>query len=58
MLFFRWLLILLMLAAGACFALFAITGQPRFKRYGLLILKWTLVSAFGFFAVLTVERFR
>ena len=58
MLFFRWLLILLMLAAGACFALFAITGQPRFKRYGLLILKWTLVSAFGFFAILTVERFR
>jgi hypothetical protein len=58
MLIFRWLLILLMLAAGACFALFAITGQPRFKRYGLLILKWTLVSAFGFFAILTVERFR
>jgi len=58
MLFFRWLLILLMLAAGACFAMFAITGQPRFKRYGLLILKWTLVSAFGFFAVLTVERLR
>ncbi len=58
MLLFRWLLILLMLAAGACFALFAITGQIRFKRYGLLILKWTLVSAFGFFAVLTVERFR
>ena len=58
MLFFRWLLILLMLAAGACFALFAITGQPRFKRYGLLILKWTLDSAFGFLAVLTVERFR
>ena len=58
MLLFRWLLILLMLAAGACFALFAITGQPRFKRYGLLILKWTLVSAFGFFAVLTFERLR
>ncbi len=58
MLLFRWLLILLMLAAGACFALFAITGQPRFKRYGLLILKWTLVSAFGFFAVLTLERLR
>ena len=58
MLLFRWLLILLMLTAGACFALFAITGQPRFKRYGLLILKWTLVSAFGFFAILTVERLR
>jgi hypothetical protein len=58
MLLFRWLLILLMLAAGACFALFAITGQPRFKRYGLLILKGTLISAFGFFAVLSLERLR
>lgn len=58
MLLFRWLLILLMLAAGACFAWFALTGQARFKRYGLLILKWTLVSAFGFFAVLTLERLR
>ena len=58
MLLFRWLLILLMLAAGACFALFAIAGQGRFKRYGLLLLKWTLVSAFGFFAVLTLERLR
>jgi hypothetical protein len=58
MLLFRWLLIVLMLAAGVCFALFAITGQQRFKRYGLLILKWTLVSAFGFFAVLTLERLR
>jgi hypothetical protein len=58
MLLFRWLLIVLMLTAGAYFALFAITGQPRFKRTGLLILKWTLVSAFGFFAVLTLERLR
>ena len=58
MLLFRWLLIVLMLLAGGYFAMFAITGQPRFKRYGLLILKWTLVSAFGFFAILTVERFR
>ena len=58
MLLFRWLLILLMLAACAFFALFAITGQLRFKRYGLLILKGTLISAFGFFAVLTLERFR
>ena len=58
MLLFRWLVILLMLVAGACFALFALTGQSRFKRYGLQILKWTLVSAFGFFAVLTLERLR
>ena len=31
-------------------------GQPRYKRYGLLVLKWTLIAAFGFFAVLILER--
>ena len=32
------------------------TGQARFKRYGLMILKWTLIAGFGFFAVLILER--
>jgi hypothetical protein len=38
------------------FAFFVATGEPRFKRYGLLTLKWTLIAAFGFFAVLVLER--
>ena len=53
---FRWLILLLLVSAGVLFALFAITGQQRFKHYGLRILKWTLVSAFFFFAVLIAER--
>ncbi|MDO9196478.1 hypothetical protein [Rhodoferax sp.] len=56
MLLFRWLILLLLLGAVVCFALFAATGQARFKRYGLLTLKWTLIAAFGFFAVLILER--
>jgi hypothetical protein len=56
MLLFRWLIFLLLLAAAVSFAFYAGTGQARFKRYGLVVLKWTLIAAFGFFAVLILER--
>jgi hypothetical protein len=56
MLLFRWLILLLLLGSMVSFAFFIGTGQPRFKRYGLLTLKWTLMAAFGFFAVLILER--
>jgi hypothetical protein len=54
---FRALIFLLLLAAGVSFALFALTGRPHYKRWGLRVLKWTLIGAFGFFAVLAVQRF-
>jgi hypothetical protein len=56
MLLFRWAILLLLLAAAVCFAFYAGTGQDRFKRYGLVTLKWTLIAAFAFFAVLALER--
>lgn len=56
MLFFRWLILLLLLGAVVSFVFYAATGQPRFKRYGLLTLKWVLIAGFGFFAVLILER--
>jgi len=56
MLFFRWLILLFLLAAVVLFIFYAGTGQARFKRYGLMILKWTLIAAFGFFAGLIFER--
>jgi hypothetical protein len=56
MLLFRWLLLILLLLAGVCFAYYVATRQARFKRYGWIILKWTLLAALGFFAVLFVER--
>jgi hypothetical protein len=56
MLLFRWLILFLLIAALVSFAFFAGTGQVRFKNWGLLILKWTLIAAFGFFAVLILER--
>ena len=56
MLLFRWLILLLLLAAVVCFMFYAGTGQILFKNYGLVILKWTMIAAFGFFAVLILER--
>ena len=56
MLLFRWLILLLLLVAGVCFAYYAATGQPRFRVAGWVVLKWTLLAALGFFAVLIAER--
>ena len=56
MLLFRWLILLLLLGAVVAFSFYAATGQLRYKRYGLLVMKWTLIAAFGFFAVLILER--
>lgn len=56
MLLFRWAILLLLLGAAVCFAFYAGTGQARYKRWGWVVLKWTLLAAFGFFAVLIAER--
>lgn len=56
MLLFRWLILLLLLVSGVCFAYYAATGQPRFRLIGWVVLKWTLLAALGFFAVLIAER--
>ena len=56
MLLFRWLILFLLLAAGVSFAFYVGTGQPHFKRFGLLTLKWVVLSGLGFFLVLILER--
>ena len=58
MLVLRWILLVPLIAAVVCFLLFAVTGQARFKRVGLVLLKWTLAAAFVFFAVLIFDRLR
>jgi hypothetical protein len=54
--FFRWAILLLFLSSIACFGFYIATSQVRYKRWGLKILTWTLLPAFGFFAVLIVQR--
>ena len=56
MLLFRWAILLLLLVAGVSFAFYAGTGQPKYRRFGWIVLKWTLLAALGFFAVLIAER--
>jgi hypothetical protein len=56
MLLFRWAMMLLLIAAGVCFALYIGTGQVRYRQFGLLVLKWTILAGLGFFGVLILER--
>lgn len=56
MLLFRWLILLSLLFAVVSFAFYMGTGQARYRRFGLLTLKWTVIAAMGFFAVLILER--
>jgi hypothetical protein len=47
---------LLLLGAAVCFAFYAGTGQSRYRRWGLITLKWTIIAALLFFAVMIVTR--
>ena len=56
MLIFRWIVLLLLVAGLLCFALYIGTGQRRWRALGITIVKWTVIAALGFFAVLLLER--
>ncbi|MFE8646019.1 hypothetical protein ACFX58_13125 [Sphingomonas sp. NCPPB 2930] len=56
MLLFRWLVLFLLLASAVSFAFFIGTGQARYRQWGLLILKWTVLAGLAFFGVLVLER--
>ena len=56
MLLFRLVFVLLLVASVLCFALYIATGQTAWRHRGLVIVKWTVLVALGFFAVLILER--
>jgi len=56
-LIFRWIVLLLLVGGLLCFAMYVGTGQPRWRQLGVRIVKWTVIAALGFFAVLVLERF-
>ena len=56
MLVFRLVFGLLLLAGLLCFAVFVATGQPVWRQRGVVIVKWTLIAAAGFAAVILLER--
>ncbi len=47
---------LLLFSAVVCFALSIATGQRRWRRIGIIIVKWTLIAGLAFFGVLILER--
>lgn len=52
----RLVALLLLIGAGVCLALYIATGQPRWRRYLMVIVKWTVIAAIGVFVVLLLER--
>ncbi len=56
MLLFRLVFGLLLVSGLLCFAMYIGTNQVVWRRRGLVIVKWTVLAAFGFFAVLILER--
>jgi disulfide bond formation protein DsbB len=52
----RLIIGLLLFSAVLCLAFSIATGQKRWRRLGLVIMKWTVVAALAFFAVLILER--
>ena len=53
---FRLVFGLLLVSGVLCFAMYIGTGQALWRHRGLVIVKWTVLAAFGFFAVLILER--
>lgn len=56
MLIARTLVFLLLLSSALFFAVYAATGQARYRRLGLVILKWTVIAGLVFFAVIFITR--
>jgi hypothetical protein len=56
MLIARLVIGLLLFSAVLCFAVSIATGEARWRRLGLMIMKWTLVAGLAFFGVLILER--
>jgi hypothetical protein len=56
MLVFRLVFGLLLVAGLLCFATYIGTGQTVWRQRGIVVVKWTVLAAFGFFAVLILER--
>lgn len=56
MLLFRWVVLLLLVAGALSLAMYVGTGEVRWRNLGIRIVKWTVIAALGFFAVLVIER--
>ena len=56
MMIFRLVFGLLLVSGLLCFAAYVATSNVVWRRRGIVIVKWTVIAALGFFAVLILER--
>ena len=56
MMIFRLVFGLLLVAGLLCFATYIASGNAVWRRRGIVVVKWTVIAALGFFAVLILER--
>lgn len=56
MLLFRALLLLMLVGAGVCFAFFIATNNLRYRRWGMQLLQYALLTALAFFGMLILSR--
>jgi hypothetical protein len=54
---FRLVFGLLLLASLLCFVMYLVTGNLLWRRRGVTIVKWTVIGALGFFAVVALSTF-
>ena len=56
MLLFRLVVGLLLVSGLLCFAIYIGTRQAIWRRRGIVIVRWTVMAALAFFAMLFLER--
>lgn len=56
MMIFRLVFGLLLVSGLLCFAAYVATSDVAWRRRGIVVVKWTVIAALGFFAVLILER--
>jgi hypothetical protein len=56
MLILRLVFGLLLVAGLVAFAIYVATGDPVWRRRGLVIIKWTVIAGLGAAAIILLER--
>jgi hypothetical protein len=56
MVWFRLVFGTLLVLGLVCFVMYMATRQEGWRRRGVIVVKWTLLAGFGFFAVLIAQR--
>jgi hypothetical protein len=56
MLVLRLVFGLLLVAGLLCFAAYVATGNPLWRKRGLIVIKWTVIAGLGAAALVVLER--